>query len=229
VARQIRLGPDIGVPESSSDHWYHKIHPAWCLDPLWIRFGTIRTRQQFAPHEIPLSRLRPVKMVAQSGLGGIRPPQVDRNVQGGPLAGARHEHGWGFGVHADCELQFDLPDCARRFRTRVGLDRLAGDGGGCVRAAVFYGLRERAPLFQSGILVGSTAEADTGRLEVASRDGLPRRLILVADAAREGRPAGADPLNIRDFVDWIEPVIEVDPAELLDQVGGYREQRVAPR
>ncbi len=228
VVRQIQLRPRIGYPESSSDHWYHKIQPAWCLDPLWIRFGMIRTRQQFAPHEIPLSRLRPVKTDSRSGLGGIRPIRVNRNVDGSPLQGARYEHGWGFGVQADCELQFELPDCAQGFRTRVGLDRLAGDGG-CARAAVFVDTRGGPPLFQSELLIGSAAEADTGWLDVSSHDGRPRRLILVADAAHKGRPPGADPLNIRDFVDWIEPVIQVDPAQLMNRVAEHREQQPAPR
>jgi hypothetical protein len=48
-------------------------------------------------------------------------------------------------------------------------------------------------------------------------------LILVADAAHQGRPAGTDPLNIRDVVDWIEPVIELDRSQLLKRVTKYND------
>jgi hypothetical protein len=38
--------------------------------------------------------------------------------------------------------------------------------------------------------------------------------VLVADAAERDRPPGADPLDIRDTLDWIEPVLQLDLARL---------------
>jgi hypothetical protein len=39
-------------------------------------------------------------------------------------------------------------------------------------------------------------------------------LRLIADSAHEGRPANADPYDVRDVFDWFEPTIEHDPALL---------------
>ncbi len=218
VEREIKEGPNPDDFKSSSDRWYHKIHPVWSFDPLWIRFSTIRQRQRFLPYEFPLSRLRPVQVFADSGLGGVRPPQVNRNVQGGPLRNAKREHGWGFGVHADCELHFEVPENAKIFRTRVGLNLLAGTGG-CVRVAIYLNSKINTPLFQSEHLIGSETEVDTGPLDLTPSNDSPRRLILVVDSAHDGRPTGADPLNIRDIVDWIEPTIKLDANKLMEQIG----------
>ena len=40
----------------------------------------------------------------------------------------------------------------------------------------------------------------------------------MADVAHRDRPPGADPLNIRDFVDWLEPEVELDRGELQRQI-----------
>ena len=52
---------------------------------------------------------------------------------------------WGFGVHAANELCFDLPDMVQAFHTRMGLDRIAGDGG-CVRASIYCNEPAGTPL-----------------------------------------------------------------------------------
>jgi hypothetical protein len=42
--------------------------------------------------------------------------------------------------------------------------------------------------------------------------------------AHDGRPTGADPYDVRDLVDWLEPVVSLDPAQLAAAV-----QRRMPR
>jgi hypothetical protein len=122
-------------PADQSARWLHLVQPPWSLEPLWLRFDAIRTRQYFLPHEVPLSRIEPVAARSQSDLGGVWPWQIDRNVEAGPLESAGVVFPSGFGVHAACELVFPLSPLVRSFSTRLGLDRLAADGG-CVRAKV---------------------------------------------------------------------------------------------
>ncbi|KKK66168.1 hypothetical protein LCGC14_2966800, partial [marine sediment metagenome] len=43
-------------------------------------------------------------------------------------------------------------------------------------------------------------------------------LGLLTDEAHQGRPAGADPLDIRDMLDWLEPVLLLDQAKLKQNV-----------
>jgi hypothetical protein len=196
--------------------WCHVVRPAWCLDALCVPFSTIQAWWTFTPHEVPLSRWPPVRFVSRPMLGKGWSWQVDRNVEGGLLASAKQVHGWGFGVHAPCELWFEIPPAARGFQVRVGLDRLAGSGG-CARALVCLDRPDAAPRFRSKHLIGSSEVVDAGTLALDKRDAR-RLLILVADAADRDRPPGADPLDIRDMLDWIEPLWLLDPAELRGEV-----------
>ncbi len=76
--------------------------------------------------------------------------------------------------------------------------------------------------FESPLLVGSTRTVDSGTLPIGAT--APRRLVLVADAAVKDRPPGADPFDIRDAVDWLEPVVGFDPAGLRAEI-----ESTAPR
>jgi hypothetical protein len=204
--------------QADPDYWYHMVQPAWSLDPLWVHFSTIRTRLYFAPDEIPLSWLTPVRSVQPALLGEGWPWQRDCNVQGGTLHSGGHAHGWGIGVRAPHSLWFELPDGVRSFRSRAGLDSLAGSGG-CARALVYVNEPSGTPLYQSPYLVGSDQVIDTGTLPLAGPSGKQEYLILVADAAHQGRPRGADPLNVRDTVDWLDPILHLDPAKLKAELG----------
>ena len=66
-----------------------------------------------------------------------------------------------------------------------------------------------APVFRSDPLIGSKSIASPPPLTLPPAAGGAaagsRTLTLVADAAHRDRPPRADPLNIRDFVDWLEP------------------------
>ena len=220
-------------PPTQTDHnpaqWYHGVQPAWSLDPIWMPFPTIRSRWYYAPTEVPLSRLQPVRAVERPLLA-TWPWRTDRNVYGGPLVSGQQGYAWGFGVHAPTELWFDLPDFVRSFRTRAGLDHTVGQRG-CARALVYWNEPSGRPLYESKHLVGSQEVVDTGRLSLggqgggasgkgASRDAPSTRgrLVLVADSGDEGRPRGADPLDIGDMLDWLEPTLDLDPARLREEI-----------
>lgn len=206
--------------------WYHLVQPAWCLEPLWLAHRTIRVRRYFRANEVPLTALDPIRTVQRSVLGGGWIGQVDRNVKGGPLASGENPFGWGFGVQSYSELEFELPALAKSFRTQLGLDMAAGQGG-CVRAAIFAGPVTGPPLFQSKHLIGSMEVLDTGALALAGPANAPRRLTLVVDPAHADRPAGADPFEIRDTFDWLQPLVELDPDKLKIELQ-RRGERLVP-
>jgi hypothetical protein len=196
---------DAGKP----DNWYHAVQPAWSPEPLWLRHRGIRVRRFFLPHEVPLTVIEPTRAIQKSNLAGGWNRELDRNVQGWPMRCADHPFGWGLGVHAYSELGFDLPAGVRTFRTEYGLDRAAG-AGGCVRAAIFAGPAGGQPLYRSEHVIGSAKSFDTGPLSLAG----VTQLTLVVDPAHNDRPAGADPFEIRDTFDWLQPVIELDQEAL---------------
>ncbi len=206
---QSRSRGDPNDPKS----WVQLFQPAWSDDPFWIEHRSIRLRRCFPPQRVPLPLIAPRRTRQESPLGGSWPAQVNRSVQGGPLSSGGAQYGWGFGVQARTELEFDLPPFARSLRARAGLDRAAGSGG-CARALITAGSE---PLFRSNLLIGSGRVADTGSLPLESR-GQPLPLLLVADLAHADRPPGADPLDIRDSLDWLEPEVELDPGALRQEI-----------
>ena len=189
--------------------WLHVMQPAWSLEPLWISNTDIRMRRFFMPHDVPLSMLEPTTVHREAQFGDSWSWQTDRNVQGDSLHSNGIPFGWGFGVQARCDLVFQLPRIAKAFRSSVGIDQAARRGG-CVKASIHTNTAKDPPLWQSGYLVGSSEVIDTGSLPLVGPDGGQRTLVLVADMAHDGRPAGADPFDIRDMTDWLEPVLSLD-------------------
>jgi hypothetical protein len=207
----------------SEQRWYHRVQPVWSLDPLWLSYPQIRLWRWFPSHRVPLSCFEPTATRRQSILGGAWQWMADRNVQGGPLVAGQRPYAWGFGVQAASELEFVLPDVARSFRTRLGMDRAAGEGG-CARASVILDAASPRQLYESPLLVGAGNVLDTGPLALELPPGHAARLLLRAEMAPDNRPARADPLDIRAILDWLEPQLEFEPARLQAEV-----QRRAPR
>lgn len=189
------------------------VQPAWALDPLTVVPTNVTCWERHRATEVPLDRLIPTSRQAGSILPAGRRPQRGSSVVGWPLVAGGAERRLGYGVAARSELSFPLPDSAVGFRTLVGLDRAAGDGG-CAIGLVHGNAISEKPLYRSDFLIGSKTLVDTGLLPLNGA----RRLLLVADPAHAPRPAGADPLDIRDLLDWISPTVILDPARLLSAI-----------
>ncbi|MDP6635872.1 MAG: NPCBM/NEW2 domain-containing protein [Phycisphaerae bacterium] len=199
--------------DGSAETWDHMIQPAWSLDPLWVDFKTIRMRSSLAPTEFPLSRLDPDKAITPA----FQPWSRDRSAWGGPLHSGGRMYAWGFGVHAYSELTFAIPPEVSAFRSIVGIDSIANTGG-CVQARVYIGSIDSKPLYQSPLLIGSGKTGDTGVVRISPLPKTGGRLILQADPAVRSCPDQADPLNICDKFDWLEPKLIFDKARLWDPV-----------
>jgi S1-C subfamily serine protease len=196
------------------DAWY-ALAPAWCLDTLWISQRSIGIRQMFAPHQVPLSRFLPSQVTA---LGRVATWRVNRNAYGGPLVSGGLDHGWGFGVHSVSRLHLPLPTIARSFRVGVGLDAQVGIGG-CARARIRIDEKDSQPLYESPLILGTQDSFfDCGSILLPAADDSPRTLILEIDPVHKGRPEGADPFNIRDVINWVEPSLELDSSQLRTEV-----------
>ena len=193
--------------------------PSWSLRPVFLPVSAVSEIAVFGIAEAPLSWIAPAEVTQRSPFGASWTWQADRNVQGGPLDVAGPPAGWGFGVHARTELVFPLCDGVQAFRGRVGLDRAAGSGG-CVRASLHVDDAGTAALWASDLLVGSGTWADCGSVALAGPAAGQKSLVLVADDAHRDRPAGADPFDIRDVVDWCDPLLILDPVRVAEQVAG---------
>jgi S1-C subfamily serine protease len=213
-----RLVPRFEGNSSDPDRWVHGIQPAWSLDILWVPCREMVFRRSWLPREAPLFRL-PILAAGEDRPNGVG---INRSTQGGPLRSQALDFGWGLSVHGRSMLSFDLHASVRTFRTQVCLDRSAGKGG-CILARVNFGESRGNPLWQSPMLVGSEAVADSSAIGLSIPADQPGRLVLEIDPMLQGRPAGADPLEIRDHADWCDPLLELDSvavqAELDKRLG----------
>ncbi len=189
-----------------SNQWVHGLQPAWSLDVLWLPSKDISCRRFFLPREVPLSRV-PFELAGGRGTT----VRLNQNAFGGPLRNTPLDFGWGFGQLGPAVMTFALPPGVKSFRSQFGLDRASGKGG-CVRARIFANSSGTPPLWESPFLVGSEAIADTGVIALTGPAMGQKHLVLQVDAAHDGRPAGTDPLDIRDHADWLDPMLELDPA-----------------
>ena len=189
--------------------WIHAFQPAWSLDTLSTKRGRIQMRSLLPATRVPLT----VPTEKRSSTDTSLRWRVNRNVRGGVLASANRAFRWGIGVHADRVLQFPVPHTAHAIELSLGLDRAAGTRG-CARATVQLRQGGRVtPLFKSPLLIGSDKLYPTGGLELPERHA-EAMVELVADSAHAERTLGADPFNIRDFVNWIEPHWQLDKSRL---------------
>lgn len=215
-----------GAPQDTS-RWLHGIQPAWSLDVLWVLHPRIAVRRMWSAEEMPLSRVQPAAARHRALVGAAgQTARVNRNVLDGPLHSGNQDFGWGFGVQSQSQLEFELPPLASAFRAYVGLDRSAGSGG-CIRARVYVNGLDKAAAFDSGFLVGSGVVSETGVVSLTANGQPAAKLILEIDAAHDGRPAGADPFDIRDQANWLDPLVLFDPGRLQVELTRRSRQQLA--
>ena len=197
------------------DQWYQLIQPAWSLDPIWLKYRTIRNWRFFSPNEVPLSNLRPTLASHDAVFGQGFDWQVDQNVQQGRLQSLDREFGWGFGVHGTSELVFVFPEAVQAIRTKYGLDRTVGTGG-CVNMELLNGHSQS--LMKHLNLVGAKTVGDTEWLDLNVGRASESRITLRTEMAHGGRPVNADPFDIRDLVNWYEPEVRLNPVSMATEV-----------
>jgi hypothetical protein len=191
------------------------VQPAWSSGPLAIPEAEIAWVGYRRADEVPLSLLPATTPVNSRLIGEPREWLRNRSQTSLLVSLSRDESDLGLSTHSDSQIVFTLPAGATSFSTVVGLDRIAGEGG-CVRCLIAeWDSAARKPgktLWDSGILLGSDSPKGTGAIPVA---GL-KQIVLITDNAHEERPAGADPLDIRDDVCWLAPLVVIDRDQLTD-------------
>ncbi|MEM7397032.1 MAG: NPCBM/NEW2 domain-containing protein, partial [Verrucomicrobiota bacterium] len=182
------------------------VQPDWSYDGLNLSFDQVMSAAYRPFDEVPLSLLPAETLEEKSYTGAVWPWRRNRNVQGGRLQTGDWVSLMGIGAHAYSSIAFILPPDAETFTANLGLDRDVGEGG-CVRCRIHLDDVEGPPLWESSFLTGSSGMVEVGPLSV--RGG--QRLILVTDFGHDDRPAGADPFDIRDQVNWLNPVMTCRP------------------
>ncbi len=184
--------------------------PPWSLDTVVLAAEEVAWQIYLNADEAPLSLLPVVEEQQHSAVHHLRWLR-NRNVHGSPLQIGDASCELGVGMHSHSRVTFALPAGSNAFTTRVGLDRRAGTGG-CVHCRI-YRDEETSPLWERKFLRGSDGAQEVGPLNIEGA----QHLTLEVDFADEGRPQGSDPLDVRDWVNWMMPTVRVDPSKLRQQ------------
>ena len=212
-----RLMPRARGDKSLPDSWYHMVQPPWSTQPLWIPHRAIVWRRFYGPGEVALTRLDGVSYEEASTLGGRWGYHLNANLLGRPLHSAGRLYGWGIGVTSGTQLTYPLHPWVNGVRLQLGIDSEAGDGG-CIWGEVLLAGGTTESLIRSPVLVGSRRVFEPGEISLVGKNLENARLVLKVDEAEEGRPPAADPWNIRDLADWLEPTLVIDTEKLLQEI-----------
>ena len=196
------------VQMSGNDHGFQ---PAWSFHTIRIPQKRIVTRSYRTSDRIPLAMLPGRTLNQRSFTGYLWPWRLNTSVRGHRLVSGSVMSDTGIGSHSHCEIAFDIPPFARSLSSWVGIDRAVG-AGGCAKCVIYQDRVGGKKLWESGFLRGGE---EPKRFEIGLQN--IKRIVLVTEYGHEGRPAGADPLDIRDEVDWIEPMIAVDRSKLISE------------
>jgi len=199
----------------SSDRWVHTLRVVWCRDKIVFQNRGSQVTEVFTPSQVPLARVSTHALVVSSW-GWRRNKELTGNLLG-------HDGSLGvFGIatHAKCVLAFDIPAYATSFHSEIAMAPQAGTGG-CVKASVQLQKNHRVTvLYESPQITGNSSPVHTGNLDISGQ--APCQLILTTDPANNALSGNADPINIRDFLNWLEPTLVLDKKKLFEEIAKRR-------
>ena len=181
------------------------VQPSWTMDGICIPLDRIASESYRRIEEIPLASL-PAKVLAQKSMTGFNWSwRRNCGLRGQRMAVGRLQSDTGVAMHSYSEIAFELPKGSLSFSSWVGIDRSVREGG-CVRCRIHLGDISSKPVWTSGIMLGSSEPVRVSILDLKGT----RRIILAVEFAHKDRPAGSDPLDIRDEVSWLAPMVRID-------------------
>src|SRR5262245_10139162 len=189
---------------SNAEFYY--VQPAWADQPLAIPEQEIVCCGYRANDEAPLTLFASELIGPRWSAASSMRSWSNSGANGHFFAAANRESDLGVAAHAPFAIAYEQPTAALTLELAVGLDRAVGPGG-CVRCKIKAGdSDDEKLLWDSGVIQGKDGAKSSGRMIVA---GI-KRVVLVMEIAHEERPPGADPLDIRDSVVWLSPLVKLD-------------------
>lgn len=195
------------VPERSVNGMpHHGVQPTWALDIIRVNFAQIAMISFREHNQIALSMLPARTLAESSATGFVWRWQRDRSIRNRILASGTAVADFGVGSHSYSEISFAMPMGATTFSASVGIDKSV-DRGGCVQVRILRGAEQidQNPAWQSGYLIGKQEPVAVS----VPLTGF-QQVVLVTDYGHDGRPAGSDPFDIRDEVNWMAPLVTID-------------------
>ncbi|MGY8767558.1 MAG: PDZ domain-containing protein [Pirellulales bacterium] len=213
-----RFTADSQGNNNDSDRWLHGIQPYWALDILWVPSRNTWMRRSWPVEQIPISRFA----IEEDRSGAMFSAaawhaRTNQSVQGTLLRSAGEMYGWGLGVIAPSRITVPVSPFCIGVKTKVGIDFLARSGG-CIRARIRRDSASGPVLYETPITIGSSTVHETGELRWKDANNIPEKLVFEVDPVLTNRPPGADPFDVRDMTNWLEPVLLLDREKLEAEI-----------
>ena len=204
----------IVVTQRQGQNVHFLVQPTWSADAIAIALADLCLLSARRHDEVPLSQMPAETIRQKSFTGFIWNWRRNCNLRGDLLESGTISADLGISTHSYSAVAFTLPEGATAMGFIVGLDRGVGRGG-CVKLKVHRDGLAGPAVWQSGVLRGSDKPRQVGGVNCRNA----KRVVLVTEFAHKGRPAGADPADIRDEVNWIIPTVRLDPIALHRHAG----------
>ena len=198
------------------------VQPAWSRTPIPVAWSAVRTLWRAPATVVPLSLFAPQQVAQRGGPG--QQLEVASGPQRGRRRAAQRRHPLSLGVWRPCAQRIGLPLA----RLRAGLPQRPGDRRRRGRLGVCRGesLRQRGvrhalvPKQAAAGLADARFPPATSPWPAATRR--PSNWCWSWRTAATRRGPNADPLDIGDHADWLEPILLLDPVKLRAAVAKYR-------
>lgn len=153
--------------------------------------------------EVPLTLLAVTELERCTMTGFVWRWRKDESLRGGVLASGGYVADTGLALHSRTVLSFKLPVGVQSVSMWVGMDTDVRDKG-CATVALRRDGATGALLWERRFMTGKDKPQRVTR-DLRGAKGL----VLSVDFAHQGRPAGTDPLDVRDEVDFLLPYVRV--------------------
>ena len=179
------------------------------VQPVWAERGIPINGSELAWwsfHEVdalPLTLFAVTELNRSTMTGFVWSWRKDESLRGGVLASGHYVADTGLALHSRTVLSFKMPAGVQSISMWVGLDKDV-QGKGCATVALRRDHATGPVLWERRFMTGKDRpQRVTQNLKGA------KAVVLSVDFAHAGRPAGTDPLDIRDEVDFLLPYVNV--------------------
>lgn len=228
-----------GPRRSTTSEVVYVLQPAWALAPLAVPPTALATCSLRRTDELPLTLLPARRLAHATLLAPLQPAPSSQPLPGWVTAtrgeadlglhvraatvlawdlpaGAEQllvqvglDHTVGAGGCVRCQVwggpPTDPPSASGSHRSLAATTAGTPPPASTLSPMVAALARQYDCLWNSGVFQGKDGLKTPPPLSLAGR----RQVLLVADFAHEDRPEGADPLDIRDRVVWLNPLVKL--------------------
>ena len=198
------------------------VQPAWSHTPIPVAWSAMRSLWRAPATVVPLSLFAPQKVAQAKPWAAVGGGKWTETWPAANFAAAATAISGVLASMRPTNWSSALPDSARAFRCGLGIDAAVGDRGASWEKSTSTRHSPARPLVPKPAAPRLADRHFHGRHRTWPAESTTRQLVLVVEDGGDARGPNADPLDIGDHADWLEPTLLLDPVKLRAAVAKYR-------